>query len=109
MPIEPLHHKIHSTFRPLYDLRVWLLIAMCLAAGMYTDPAATIGLAGYIAYAIGMWGLALMVSKVATPYIRMSDYARAALVGGNLAAAIVVLARVLLLICIAISLIAWGK
>ena len=37
----------------------------------------------------------------------MSAYARSAL-GGNVAAAIVVLARVLLLICIAICLVAWG-
>ena len=55
-----------------------------------------------------MWGAALMLSKILTPYIRMSAYARSAL-SGNVAAALVVLARVLLLICIAISLIAWGK
>lgn len=109
MPRGLFLSKIFDTLRPLYDLRVWLLIAICLAAGLYTDPSATIGLAGYIAYVVGMWGLALMVSKISTPYIRMSDYARAALEEGNMAAALVVLARVLLLICIAISIMAWGK
>ena len=105
---ESLYSKLLLTLRPLYDFRAWLLLLICLGVGMVVDPVATLGLAGYLAYVIGMWGAALMLSKILTPYIRMSDYADAAL-GGNMAAALVVLARVLLLICIAISIMAWGK
>lgn len=105
---DTLTHKILLTLRPLYDFRAWLLLLICLGVGMVVDPMATLGLAGYLAYVIGMWGAALMLSKILTPYIRLSAYARAAL-GGNLAAAMVLLARVLLLICIAISIMAWGK
>jgi len=112
MPVDTSHEslfsKLHLTLRPLYDFRAWLLILVCLGFGMLVDPVATLGLAGYLSYVIGMWGVALMLSKILTPYIRLSDYAKSAL-GGNMAAAIVVLARVLLLICIAISIMAWGK
>ena len=108
MPSGLFLRKILDTLRPLYDFRAWLLLLICLGVGMVVDPAATFGLAGYLAYVIGMWGAALMLSKILTPYIRLSDYADAAL-GGNMAAALVVLARVLLLICIAISIMAWGK
>lgn len=112
MPVDTsydsLFSKLHLTLRPLYDFRAWLLLLVCFGFGMLVDPAATLGLAGYLSYVIGMWGVALMLSKILTPYIRMSAYARSAL-GGNVAAAIVVLARVLLLICIAICLVAWGK
>lgn len=105
---ESLYSKLLLTLRPLYDFRAWLLLLICLGVGMVVDPVGTLGLAGYLAYVIGMWGAALMLSKILTPYIRLSDYAKSAL-GGNMAAAIVVLARVLLLICIAISIMAWGK
>ena len=112
MPIdtsyESLYSKLRLTLRPLYDFRVWLLLLICFGVGMLVDPLGTLGLAGYLTYVIGMWGAALMLSKILTPYIRMSAYARSAL-SGNVAAALVVLARVLLLLCIAISLIAWGK
>lgn len=112
MPIdtsyESLYSKLCLTLRPLYDFRVWLLLLICLGVGMLVDPLGTLGLAGYLAYVIGMWGAALMLSKILTPYIRMSAYARSAL-GGNVAAALVVLARVLLQICIAISIMIWGK
>lgn len=105
---DTLTRKIRLTLRPLYDFRAWLLLLICLGVGMVVDPVATLGLAGYLAYVIGMWGAALMLSKIITPYIRLSVYARSAL-SGNVAAAIVVLARILLLICIAISIMAWGK
>lgn len=105
---ESLYSKLLLTLRPLYDFRAWLLLLICLGVGMVVDPVATLGLAGYLAYVIGMWGAALMLAKILTPYIRLSAYARSAL-SGNMAAAIVVLVRVLLLICIAISIMAWGK
>lgn len=112
MPIdtsyESLYSKLVLTLRPLYDFRAWLLLLVCFCFGMLVDPASTLGLAGYLSYVIGMWGAALMLTKILTPYIRMSACVRSAL-SGNTAASIVVLARVLLLICIAISIMAWGK
>ena len=109
MPRGLFLSKFFDTLRPLYDFRAWLLLLVCFGIGiLLVDPAATLGLAGYLSYAIGMWGAALMLSKILMPYIRLSDYAQSAL-GGNMAAALVVLARVLLLICIAISIMAWGK
>ena len=109
MPRGLFLRKILDTLRPLYDFRAWLLLLVCFGIGiLWVDPAATLGLAGYLSYAIGMWGAALMLSKILMPYIRLSEYAQSAL-DGNMAAALVVLARVLLLICIAISIMAWGK
>ena len=96
MPRGLFLRKILDTLRPLYDFRAWLLLLVCFGIGiLLVDPAATLGLAGYLSY-------------ILMPYIRLSDYAQSAL-DGNMAAALVVLARVLLLICIAISIMAWGK
>jgi len=101
--------KLLSTLRPLYDFRVLLLLAICLVIGMFVDPAATLGLAGYLAYVIGMAGVSIMLSKMLMPYLRISDYASSALDEGNIAAALVVLARTSLLLGILALLVIWGK
>lgn len=101
--------KLIVTLRPFYDFRALLLLALCLGIGMLVDPSATLGLAGYLAYVIGMTGAALMLSKALMPYLRISDYARSALNGGNVAAALVVLARTVLLLGILALLVIWGK
>ena len=101
--------KILVTLRPFYDFRALLLLCICLGIGVLTAPAATLGLAGYLAYVIGMTGAALMLSKALMPYLRTSACIRSALDGGNMAAALVVLARVLLMLGILICLMAWGK
>lgn len=116
-PLRELHpgatmsllKKILVTLRPFYDFRALLLLCICLGIGILTDPAATLGLAGYLAYVIGMTGAALMLSKALMPYLRTSACIRSALDGGNMAAALVVLARVLLMLGILICLMAWGK
>lgn len=105
----PLIKKLFTTLRPFYDFRVLILLALCLGAGLLVDPAASLGLAGYLAYVIGMWGAALLLCKILMPYASISEFARSALNEGNSAAALVVLARVLLLIAIAFSLMLWGK
>ena len=67
--------KLITTLRPIYDFRALFLLAVCLGIGMFVDPAATLGLAGYLAYVIGMAGVSIMLSKVLMPYLRVSDYA----------------------------------
>lgn len=101
--------KIFATLRPFYDFRALVLLAICGGIGMVVDPAATLGLAGYLAYVIGMAGAALMLSKALMPYLRISDHARSALDEGNVAAALVVLARTILLLGILALLVIWGK
>lgn len=101
--------KLIATLRPFYDFRALILLALCLGIGMLVDPAATLGLAGYLAYVIGMSGAALMLSKVLMPYLRISDHVRSALNEGNVAAALVVLARTVLLLGILALLVIWGK
>lgn len=101
--------KLIATLRPIYDFRALLLLAICFGIGMLVDPSATLGLAGYLSYVIGMSGAALMLSKVLMPYLRISDYARSALDEGNLAAALVVLARTVLVLGILALLVIWGK
>lgn len=101
--------KLLSTLRPFYDFRVLLLLAACAGIGYITDPAATLGLASYLAYVIGMWGAALLLCKILMPYLSMHALARSALCDGNRAAAIVFAARVALLIAIALCLMLWGK
>ncbi|KAF5074232.1 hypothetical protein DSECCO2_183390 [anaerobic digester metagenome] len=101
--------KLIATLRPFYDFRALLLLALCLGIGMLVDPAATLGLAGYLAYVIGMSGAALMLSKALMPYLRISDHVRSALNEGNVAAALVVLARTVLLLGILALLVIWGK
>ena len=95
--------------RPFYDMRVWLLLVMCGGIGWLVDPSATLGLAGYLAYVIGMWGAALMLTKILMPYIKTSALARSALEDENMAAALVLTARTALLIAIALCLMLWGK
>lgn len=104
-----LLHKLLATFRPFYDFRVLLLLAACAGIGYITDPAATLGLASYLAYVIGMWGMALLLCKILMPYLNLSALARSALRDGNIAAARVFAARVWLLIAIAVCLMLWGK
>ncbi len=105
----PLLKKIISSLRPFYDFRALLLLCICFVIGHTIDPEATLGLAGYLAYVIGMAGAALMLSKLLMPYLRLSHYAHSALNDGNLAAALVILARVILLLGIVICLMVWGK
>ncbi|MEG2172356.1 MAG: hypothetical protein RRY29_03750 [Desulfovibrionaceae bacterium] len=104
-----LLHKLLATFRPFYDFRVLLLLCTCAGIGYLTDPAATLGLASYLAYVIGMWGAALLLCKILMPYLSLSELARSALSDGNRASAIVFAARVNLLIAIALCLMLWGK
>lgn len=109
MPSVSLFKKCLTTFRPFYDFRVLMLLAICCGIGWLVDPAATLGLAGYLAYVIGMWGAALLLSKLLMPYISLAALARSALEDGNEAAARVLMARVVLLIAIAFCLMLWGK
>ena len=74
-----------------------------------TDPAATLGLAGYLAYVIGMAGAAIMLAKIVMPYLDVSEHAASALNEGNVAGALVVLARSLLIIGFLVCIMAWGK
>lgn len=104
-----LLRKILATIRPFYDFRVVLLICTCAGIGYLTDPAATLGLASYLAYVIGMWGAALLLCKILMPYLSLCELARSALHDNNCAAAIVFTARVTLLIAIAMCLMLWGK
>ncbi|MGE9985697.1 hypothetical protein [Desulfovibrio sp. SGI.169] len=104
-----LFKKLLATLRPLYDFRALLLLFAAFLIGAVTDPAATLGLAGYLAYVIGMAGAALMLSKILMPYQRTSQHIRSALEEGNVASALVVLARVILILGLLITLMAWGK
>ena len=101
--------KLLITLRPLYDFRALLLLSTAFLIGAVTDPAATLGLAGYLAYVVGMAGAALMMSKLLMPYQRTSQHICAALERGNVASALVVLARVILLLGLLVTLMAWGK
>lgn len=101
--------KLIAWLRPFYDFRVIALLCVCLGIGLLVDPAATLGLAGYLAYVIGMAGCALMLSKLLMPYLPTSACARSALTNGNVAAALIVLVRALLTLGILVCLMAWGK
>lgn len=50
-----------------------------------------------------------MLSKVLMPYQRTSQHIRSALEAGNVTSALVVLARVILILGLLITLMAWGK
>ena len=50
-----------------------------------------------------------MLAKVLMPYLRVSDYVTSALDEGNIAAALVVLARTALVLGILALLVIWGK
>ncbi len=101
--------KLLATLRPLYDFRALLLLFVAFLTGAVTDPAATLGLAGYLAYVIGMAGAALMLAKIVMPYLDVSEHAASALNEGNVASALVVLARSLLIVGFLICIMAWGK
>lgn len=101
--------RIISYMAPFYDSRVLVLVCACLGVELLVDPAATLGLAGYLAYIIGMAGVALLVSKMLMPYLSTSDCARSALQDGNVAAALIVLSRAILTVMILVCLMAWGK
>ena len=74
-----------------------------------TDPAAILSLAGYLAYVIGMAGAALMLAKVVMPYLDASEHAASALNDGNVAGALVVLARSLFIVGFLACIMAGGK
>ena len=101
--------KILHTLAPLWDFRALLLLALGLGLGLLSDPAGTLGLAGYLCYVIGMAGAALMLSKILMPYQKTSQHIRSALEEKNVASALVVLARVILMLGLLIALMAWGK
>ena len=101
--------RMLSTVRPLYDFRGLSLLAISAVIGFCTDPAATLGLAGYLAYVIGMAGAALMLSKIVMPYLDVSEHAASALNEGNMASALVVLSRAVLIIGFLVCIMAWGK
>ena len=92
--VSPCRQRLLSTLRPFYDFRGLSLLALCAVIGLVTDPAATLGLAGYLAYVIGL---------------DVSEHAASALNEGNVAGAMVVLARSLLIIGFLVCIMAWGK
>ena len=107
--VSPRRQRMLSTLRPFYDFRGLSLLALCAVIGLVTDPAATLGLAGYLAYVIGMAGAAIMLAKIVMPYLDISEHAASALNEGNVASALVVLARSLLIIGFLVCIMAWGK
>ena len=100
--------KFFATLKPFYDFRVWLLALICLGVGWLVDPAVTLGLAGYLAYVVGMCAASLLLAKVMTPYVRMSELYYQSVVG-NRAAAVTFASRVALMIAILLCLMLWGK
>lgn len=106
---DSLLYKIFQTLRPFYDFRVLLLLTICFGVGWLVDPIATMGLASYMCYVIGMAGVALALVKVVMPYLHISKFVRSALDEGNVAAALVVLAYVTLLLGMLALLVIWGK
>lgn len=100
--------KFLATLKPFYDFRVWVLALLSFGVGCIIDPAATLGLAGYLAYVVGMCAAALLLAKVMTPYIRMSAL-YAAVLEGNRAAAVALASRVALIVVILLCLMLWGK
>ena len=107
--VSPRRQRMLSTLRPFSDFRGLSLLALCAVIGLMTDPAATLGLAGYLAYVIGMAGAAIMLAKIVMPYLDVSEHAASALNEGNVAGALVVLARSLLIIGFLVCIMAWGK
>lgn len=101
--------KLLSTLAPFVDFRVLLLLGLCAGAGWLADPAATLGLAGYLAYVVGMAAAALLLTKIIMPYVNLADCARSALDKGNAAAALVVCARVALLLGLLVVIMVWAK
>ena len=101
--------KIIRSLRPLYDIRALCLLLVCFGIGMMIDPAATLGLAGYLAYFLGMAGAALMLSKIMMPYLSTHEHVRSALKDKYIASALIVLARVFLMLGIMGFIMVWGK
>ena len=56
-----------------------------------------------------MAGAAIMLAKIVMPYLDVSEHAASALNEGNVASALVVLARSLLIIGFLVCIMAWGK
>lgn len=101
--------KIIRSLRPLYDIRALCLLLVCFGIGMMVDPAATLGLGGYLAYFLGMAGASLIISKVFMPYLSTREHVRSALKDQNIASALIVLARVFLMLGIMGFIMIWGK
>ncbi len=104
-----LLRKFVQTLRPLYDFRACILIGISAALGVAVDPAATAGLAWYLAFVFGMAGAAVIISKIFMPYFKTSQAVTSALNEGNVAAALLVLARSVLLLGVLCVLVIWGK
>lgn len=107
--VSPCRQRLPSTLRPFHDFRGLFLLALCAIIGLVTDPAAILSLAGYLAYVIGMAGAALMLAKVVMPYLDASEHAASALNDGNVAGALVVLARSLFIVGFLACIMAGGK
>ena len=101
--------KVFATLAPFVDFRVLLLLGVCLTVRWHADPVATLGLASYLAFVIGMAAAALLLTKILMPYVTLADCVRSALQDGNIAAARVVQARVWLLLGILVVLMVWAK
>lgn len=106
---SPRRRRLLRTVSGFWDLRVLILLILCAVVGMHTDPAATLGLAEYLVYVVGIWGAALLITKVIMPYVELSVAVDKAVNDGNRAAATVIVARVCLIIAVALTLIMWGK
>ena len=97
-------NRLHA----LVDKSAWMLIAPALVALFLIDTAMAKTLVQWSLYAVVLAGLGIIISRLTFPQINLSEHVDEAR-KGNVAAALVVLARTVLLLGILALLVIWGK
>lgn len=99
---------LRARFAPLLDPSAWLLIAVALVPLALIDFAMAKTLVQWSLYGLALAGAAVMISRIALPQLKLSEWVEHAR-EGKPGAALIVAAIVVALVLIFLSLILWAK
>ena len=100
--------RLQTRLVPFMDLSAWVLLIVACVPLLFTAPAMLVTLAQWVVFGLALAGVAVMLSRVVLPQIKLNSWLNLA-ANGSVAAAIVVAAVIWLLSIFFLGLVLWAK
>lgn len=100
--------RLKPRLEPFGDLTAWVLLIVSAVPLLFIDLAMFITLLQWTLYALALGGIAVVLSRVLLPQVRLSELLRQA-VNGNRAAATVAASVILFLGLLMLSIVLWAR
>ena len=105
---ETLIERLKPRLKPFTDLTAWVLLIVSSVPLLFIDRAMFVTLIEWTLYALALGGIAVVLSRVLLPHVRLSDWLDRAKTGDR-AAAWVASSVILFLAIIFIGMVLWAR